>query len=78
MHDLVKKTYVLLFCKLYALGEYHSVLVRTQYNLCAQQIFQVHSTQTDELMNSMFVYVPMLRRYRTYHVILEGWGDNKM
>ena len=45
---------------------------------CAQQIFQVHSTQTDELINSMCVYVFMFRRYGTHHTIWGGEGDKNM
>ena len=45
---------------------------------CAQQIFQVHSTQADELINSMFVYVPIFGCYGTHHVIWGGWGDKRM
>ena len=29
---------------------------------CAQQIFQVHTTETDELMNVVFLYVPLFKR----------------
>ena len=44
-----------------------------------QQIVQVHSTQTDELINCRFVYVPIFRRYGTHHVLSErGEGDKKI
>ena len=36
----------------------------------AHKILQVHSTQTDELINSMFLYVPIFRRH--LGVIWEG------
>ena len=64
--------YALIFCELYALIEYCGLLIRTQCNLCAQYIFQVHSTQTNEPINSVLVYVPMFRRYGTHHII---WGE---
>ena len=38
---------------------------------CAQQIFQLHSTKTDELINSMVVHMPVFRCYETHHV---SWG----
>ena len=45
---------------------------------CVQVIFQVHSTQTDELINSMCVYIPISRRYETHHGLYGGEGVTRI
>ena len=47
---------------------------------CAQQLFHVHSSQTDKLINIICVYMPMIRycgRFWAYHVILGDGGSQE-
>ena len=78
MHDLVIKTHDFSF--VYNMHMLNIIVHWDAPNTtCVQQIFQVHSIETDELINSILVYVPIFRRYATHHVI---WGvgeeDKKM
>ena len=44
---------------------------------CVQQVFHVHSSQTEKLVNIICVYVPMIRycgRFLAFHVIWENGG----
>ena len=67
----------LLFCNLYVMVEYHCIFARIHYN-----IFHVHSSQTDKLINIKYIYMLMIGccgRFRGYHVAF-GWmvADKKM
>ena len=76
MHDFVIKTY-----DFYLVNCMHLLNIIVYWyapnTTRLQQIFQVHSTQTDELIDSMFVYVPRFGCYGTHHVIW-GAGDKKL
>ena len=48
---------------------------------CAQQVSHIHSSQTDELINIICVYMPMIRccgRFLAYHIIWGGgWATRR-